>query len=86
MPAMIKNDGISIPQMVIPSAELLIDLKIMSPKHLLAGGRILVESHVNKARMSATATQVGVVNLGLGAKRVFFNARTVISSPNTRWK
>jgi len=84
MAAMIKNDGIKIPQMVIARAELLRDRHIISPKHLLAGGRILVESHVRVVMIKAIAMQTGVVYFGLGAKRFFLNDRMVISRPNTK--
>jgi hypothetical protein len=84
--AMIKNDGIKTPQIVMPRVAFLIDRHIMSPKHLLPGGRILVESHVRMVIINAIKMQTGVVNFGFGANRVFFNERIVISRPKTKWK
>jgi hypothetical protein len=80
------KDGMSIPQITIPSGALLIDRQIMSPKHFLVGRRSLVASQTATVKSRAITLQIKEANLGLGANLFFLNARMVISKPKTKWK
>jgi hypothetical protein len=81
--AMIKNDGIMMAQKTIPSNEVLIVRKMISPKHRSPAGRMRVDSHVKMDRVNARNTKLNVVLFLLLATTSSggFRARTVMSSP-----
>lgn len=72
-------------QITTPNGALLIDLQIMSPKHLFLGMRSLVDSQVRADMISAIRVHTAVVYFGLGANRVRLNDLIVISRPKTKW-
>lgn len=83
--AIIIKLGMRNEQITTPNGALLIDLQIMSPKHLFLGMRSLVESQVRTDMISAIRVHTAVVYFGLGANRVRLNDLIVISRPKTKW-
>lgn len=85
--AMTRNDGIIIAQKTMPSKELLIVLKIKSPKHWFPAGRMRVENQVASKNSNATKTSIIVVRFFLlgAVRRGGLSARLVISRPKTMW-